>query len=903
MKKTITTLISIFTLFSTKVLAEEIKKPHLSTHEEQYFLKNIKQLTSEGEKSGEAYFSPDGKKILFQSVRDKSKFYQIYMMNSDGSNTKLISSGKGKTTCAYFSPDGKKIIYASNHLAPDSEKEPPKGKGYQWDFEKSLDIFKADLDGSHLERLTTSNAYDAEGTYSTDGKKIIFTSSRDNDDMELYVMDADGKNQKRITNHKGYDGGAFFSPDNKKIVYRRFDDKGNAQIILSDSDGKNIKELTNYPAINWCPSFHPDGKHIVFSSNMNERKNFELYIMDLDGKNLRQITHNKGSDILPVFSPDGKKLLWTSTRSDDKSQIFVADFNIDSFKDTNNYPASIYENLKYLSSDELEGRRSGTKGAEKACDFITQEFKKSGLVPYNGKDFIQKFNVITGVNLGKNNFLKLDKKDVSSNDFVPLSFSADEQITGELVFVGYGITSKENNYDDYAGIDVKDKIVVLLRQEPQKKETRDNKFIQFSDLRYKAFNAKKHGAKGIILINGFGGEDELRKLSNDETTSSGGIPFIHTKRSVIEKLFEKNDLSLKKVQEKINAEVKPFSFSLKTNADISVEIKREYKSTSNVIGIIKGNDEKLKDEVIIIGAHYDHLGYGGSESLSESKEPMIHNGADDNASGTTGLIELAKEISKSNPKRTIAFVAFSGEEIGLLGSSFFTNNTPFKNTVTMINMDMIGRLNESSLSVGGNKTSGDFEPLLNKLNTKYGFKLSFFDDGYGPSDHMSFYTKNVPVLFFFTGIHNDYHRPTDDYYKINFEGLKKVTDFVKDITLEIDNKSEKPNFVKIMPKANLSSDSDSNSGSTAYVGAIPDYTAMSENGTGGVKISAVKQGTPAEKANIKDGDIIVKFDDIVINNIYDYTFAIKSKKPNDKVKLVVKRNDKEVFLDLVLGKK
>lgn len=869
-------------------------------------LTNIKQITVDGEKNGESYFSPDGKEIIFQGIRGKDKFYQIYKMNDQGKNIKLISSGKGKTTCSYFTPDGKKIIYASNHLAPDPEKEEVKNpRGYSWDFEKGMDIFEANPDGSNLKRLTYSNGYDAEGTFSHDGKKIIFTSQRDND-LELYIMNSDGTNQKRLTNYEGYDGGAFFSPDDKQLVYRRFDKMGNAQIVTMDIDGNNLKEITNSKAINWCPVYHPDGKHIVFSSNMNNKRNFELFIMDINGENVKQITFNQSSDVLPIFSPDGKRLMWTSTRSGNKSQIFIADFNNQSLENYEKSSKNVYKDLSFLADDRLEGRRSGTKGADIASEYIAGKFSEIGLKMGNNNSYLQKFDITVGINAGKNNSFEVNNiKADFQKDFTPLSFSDNGIIDGELVFLGYGINAPEYNYDDYKNIDLKDKIAVILRHEPQEKNEKSkfngNKPTQYSELRYKVFTAKNQGAKAIILINGKENyedkEDDLITLKSFGGTGNLGIPVIQAKNSFMEKVLNQD---LKNIQKNIDDKLIPSSFLLNRKAHISVDLNKEYKSTGNVIGFIEGSDKNLKNETIVIGAHYDHLGLGGEESLSDSKEPMIHNGADDNASGTSAVIELARLLKNSKPKRTIAFITFSGEELGLLGSSYFTNHPTLKNIVAMLNMDMIGRLDEDKLSIGGIKTATNFEKIIKNTNSDYKFNLSYFNDGYGPSDHMAFYLKDIPVLFFFTGIHDDYHRPSDDIYKINFQGLDKVISFVKDITLKIDNNNDKPMLVKIAPDPNMMSTSTGKSNGS-YLGTIPDYTAMSSDK--GVKISGVREGSPAEKGGMKKDDTIIKFESIKINTIYDYTYALKSKKPGDKVIIKVLRDGKEVNLNIVIGKK
>ncbi|GIW22840.1 MAG: TolB protein [Candidatus Sericytochromatia bacterium] len=886
-------IIIIFTIFflSTNSKAQENK--------EEFYLKNIEQLTYEGEKSGEAYFSADGKKIIFQSVRGNNPHYQIYTMDIDGKNQKMVSTGKGKTTCAFFSPKSRKIIYSSSHLDEStSQPNEKKESKYSWDFEKSMDIFEANIDGSNLKRLTFTEGYDAEGTYSNDGKYIVFTSQRDND-LEIYIMNSDGTNQKRLTYYKGYDGGAFFSPDDKKIVFRRFDDKGNSQIFLIDRDGKNEKQLTNMQGVNWCPAFHPSGKYIIFSSNFHDKKNFDLFLMDIEGNNIKQLTFNKASDILPYFSPDGKKLMWTSTRNNNKSQIFIADFNTNILNDYSNYSKNIFEHVKYLSSDELEGRRAGTESCNKAASYIFEQFKRNGIknVKY------QNFEVTTNIELGNNNYLKINDKELEINkDFIPLNFSDNNEVESNLVFVGYGISAEEYKYDDYKDIDVKDKIVLILRHEPGEKDEKSifngNKPTQYSEIRYKIFNAKKHGAKGIILINGSiydDNEDELIKLKNSNTSGNLGIPVIQVKNNIFNEIF-----NLKEIQENIDKNYIPNSFDLKVNVNLKTDLIRKNSLTKNVIAFIEGKDKNLKNEIILIGAHYDHLGYGGDESLDTLKD-VVHNGADDNASGVSALIELSNKISKLNTKRSVAFIAFSAEELGLIGSSYFINHPIFENKkiISMINMDMIGRLEQNKLHIGGYKTAKEFEKIINNVNKKYNFKLSLSADGYGPSDHMSFYSKDIPVLFFFTGVHLDYHKSTDDYNKINFGGIQKITNFVYDIIKDIDNLKHKPTFVKLAPSKRITINSGKSN--SVYLGTIPDYSSMDSNI--GVLISGVREDSPAEKGGIKAGDIIIEFNSIKINNIYDYTYALRDKKPGEKVKIKVKRDNQIIELEVKLGKK
>ncbi|MCH7870389.1 MAG: PD40 domain-containing protein [Planctomycetes bacterium] len=303
-------------------------------------LSNITQLTSQEMglfNAGEAYFSPDMKTIIFQATPMGASDYQIYTMDLASRKIKRVSTGKGACTCGFFRPDGKKIIFASSHLRPadDPAKEKGDSQGYQWFFDEHMDIFEADLDGSNLRRLTSTHGYDAEGAYSPDGRRIVFTSKRDGD-FEIYVMNADGSRPRRITHGKGYDGGPFFSPDGLSILYRgdrRNDGKMNLQLRIVGADGTSDRAITDNPIFNWCPYWHPSGKSFIFTQvdheawSRGKRPNYDLFMMTVAGKHQTRITSASAFDGLPVFSPDGKKLMWTSKRGGlDESQVFIADF-------------------------------------------------------------------------------------------------------------------------------------------------------------------------------------------------------------------------------------------------------------------------------------------------------------------------------------------------------------------------------------------------------------------------------------------------------------------------------------------------------------------------------------------------------------------------------------------------
>ena len=325
----------------------------LQPHAREKHIRNIRQLTSGGE-NAEAYFSPDGKQLIFQSTREPYKCDQIFTMGIDNpaASLKMVSTGRGRTTCGYFTSDGNRIVYGSTHLgSPDCPPVPDRSAGYVWPLYKTFDIFSAKLDGTDIRRLTTSDGYDAEATVSPDGRKIIFTSTRDND-IELYEMDVDGRNQRRLTNEPGYDGGAFYSQDSQWIIYRASRPKtetelrqfrdllakelvmpSKLEIMIMRADGSQKRQLTSNGAANFAPYFHPNGKQIIFSSNVNSTNpgmpNFDLYLINRDGTGLEQVTFDQTFDGFPMFTKDGKKLVWASNRnpvSEGNTNIFIADW-------------------------------------------------------------------------------------------------------------------------------------------------------------------------------------------------------------------------------------------------------------------------------------------------------------------------------------------------------------------------------------------------------------------------------------------------------------------------------------------------------------------------------------------------------------------------------------------------
>ncbi len=339
--------ILFFILYAVALLYAQ--QPPTFIHSGENHFANLTMLTDGGE-NAEAYLSFDGKRLIYQSTSDVLKCDQIFTMNIDGTNKKMVSNGLGRTTCSYYLPGDTSIIYASTYLAGNDCPPPPdQSHGYVWKLYDSFDIFSADINGNNLKPLTASNGYDAEATVSPNSDKIVFTSTRDGD-PEIYVMDIDGSNQTRLTFEKGYDGGAFFSSDGSKIVFRASRPKTQEQladyaelvkygfvrptvleIFVMDADGKNRKQITNFGKASFAPFFHPDGNRIIFSSNLNstDGRNFDLYIINIDGTGLEQITFNETFDGFPIFTSDGKYLVFCSNRANKKhgdTNVFIAEW-------------------------------------------------------------------------------------------------------------------------------------------------------------------------------------------------------------------------------------------------------------------------------------------------------------------------------------------------------------------------------------------------------------------------------------------------------------------------------------------------------------------------------------------------------------------------------------------------
>lgn len=572
--------------------------------------------------------------------------------------------------------------------------------------------------------------------------------------------------------------------------------------------------------------------------------------------------------------------------------------------------ARMRKDITFLASDDCEGRGVGTLGLDLAAQYIAVQFNHAGLKPggVNGTYF-QPFPFCTNAKLDGDSELRINGKGnvrdlKQGTDFQVMGTSSSASITAPAVFVGYGVTARGIPYDDYAGVDVKGKIVIALRRLPRWNE-KDKPFDgankdELASLESKQYRAQLAKAAAIILVNdATESKDDLipfAQLAKGIMTVS--IPFVQMKREILDDLLKSNTgKTLAETEKAIDADLKPQSAELRQEITLNVKIKRQETMVKNVIGVLEGSGP-LANETVVVGAHYDHLGYGNSGfSLGgAAAKGKIHHGADDNGSGTTSVMELARRFGamKNRAGRRLVFMTFTAEERGLIGSRHYAKVEPLfplKNTTAMFNLDMVGRLKEDVpggakpklLALGMDSGKG-FADLVNKHNP--GFDIIKDSSVFGASDHYSFYQQRIPVIFFWTGTHPDYHRPTDTSDKINVAGMKRIVDFSERIIEELRTEPTRPEFVETKNPF-------SGGGAKApRLGVQPDY----QFGGKGVKIDAVSADGPAEKAGLKKGDIIIELAGKAIPNVNAYMSIMATQKAGVAIDLKILRDEKEMTL-------
>ena len=580
-------------------------------------------------------------------------------------------------------------------------------------------------------------------------------------------------------------------------------------------------------------------------------------------------------------------------------------------------PDAYMRHVKFLASDELQGRGNGTPELNKAADYLEAEFKSYGLVPAgDGGTYSQKFQLNTGSRLGPGNKLTFKAGDKSvdaliDKDFIPFAFGEKTSISGDLVFAGYGISAEEYKYDDYKNLDVTDKIVLVLAHEPRENDPAspfDGKELTLHGHdNMKAQTAKYRSARAILIVQDPANHEDPSKDLTDAAIGTEvdelGIAALRITRNLAQRLLDAQGKNLLGLQKQIDEKMAPQSSALPgVSAELEMDVIRVKKEVRNVVGLLPGNDPAAGEETVVIGAHYDHLGRGGRSSRSPQLIGQIHNGADDNASGTAGLLELVAWLAKDPlpRRRTYLFIAFAGEELGLRGSEYWAGHPtrPLQKVVAMLNMDMIGRMHDDQIILGGVGTSPVFPELIKTAAAEVGLKFKTSQSGYGSSDHVSFYIKNLPVLFFFSGLHADYHRPSDDWDKINAAGAAKILSMVYNIASQLNALDPRPQFTKVddqMTPGNVRAGGGPGYG--AYFGSIPDMT----DEVKGVRFSDVRPNSPAAKAGLKGQDILIQFAGKEIKNLEDFTYMLRTHKPGETVEVKVLRGGKPLTVQVTLG--
>lgn len=589
-------------------------------------------------------------------------------------------------------------------------------------------------------------------------------------------------------------------------------------------------------------------------------------------------------------------------------------------------PETYVKHVRYLASDDLGGRGNGTRELDKAGDYIAAQFQAIGLKPGGAAGtWFQPFEIVTGLTVGQGNRLtvRAGTQRVSldlGRSYYPLSATPNDSAGASsnqlrdtpLVFAGYGIEARQFNYDDYASVDVKDKAVIVFSHEPQEHDP-DSKFsgrqlTRYSTLLEKAMTARNRGARVLLVVTDPTHEAEQGNytgFAKDPQADNYGIPVLRIDRARVRPLLQ--TWGLETLAKDIDRDLTPRSRDLPGAVIDYVEyLAKARRRIRNVIGTLSGSDPARAGEAVVMGAHYDHLGLGGRHSLSPELAGQIHNGADDNASGTAAVIEMARVATANRARfpRTMVFIAFAGEEIGLLGSAQYVSQptVPLEQTIAMINLDMVGRAKGNILLSGLDATPSLNADVDAAATLVPALTVKRFQEGagVGSSDDTSFALKKIPSIGFFSGFHSDYHRPGDDWQKIDAPGAVQVMTLALELAARIAEKAQRPEFVPVQTSrtpASHSGDPGAVGGYGPYFGSVPDFAQEGE----GVKFAEVRETSPAGRAGLRGGDIMVEFDGKPMTSLADFTFALRDKRPGDVVDVKVMRNGQPLTVKVTLS--
>jgi len=553
----------------------------------------------------------------------------------------------------------------------------------------------------------------------------------------------------------------------------------------------------------------------------------------------------------------------------------------------------LLNHISFIASDTLKGRRSGSPEAERAAEYIRDQFAADGLVLL-GEEGLQSFEVLNSLSAGEHNRLSIGGEHaVPGRDFTPLAFSENGELAAAVHFAGYGFTIETDSlsWQDFTGQELKGKWALILRDGPPPPASGQDRFEPHRSLRKKAQAARDHGAAGVLFVSKATQEEEsLPRLNADQGLGSLGIPLFHIRRSLADRILAGSGVTLAGLQQQLDSTLTPASMALPCTVDARAQVVRQMGRTHNVVGLLPGSDPLLRDEYVIIGAHYDHLGMGGPGSGSRRPDTLaVHNGADDNASGVAGLLELAEKWAAATvkPKRSLLFVAFAAEEMGLLGSKHFVDHplVDLSRAQLMINMDMIGRLNPATRAItfGGTGTAAGLDTLVISLAAAHDLHPTLSPEGYGPSDHASFYARDIAVLFVWTNISEEYHTPEDDAWRINAQGEQDVVSLVFDISREAADRSSRLAFQEAGPKSQPAT----SRRFKVTLGIMPDFTSTSGNG---LRADAVMPDRPAARAGMKKGDIIIAMEGKPVGDIYEYMNRLADFRVGQRISMEILRD-------------
>ncbi len=761
--------------------------------------------------------------------------------------------------------------------------------------------------------------------------------------------------------------------------------------------------MTDFGAASFAPFYFPASvagaadRRIIFSSNYGDPRGreFDLWAINSDGSQLERITHTADFDGFPMFSPDGKRLAFASNRNGKahgETNVFLADWQAAPAEYTATPADTVASRVAWLAAPEREGRGVGTKGITAAAEELAKWMKSTGLQPggeaTNAKaprSFFQPVEVFVGVRDTGSRFTAAAGPPLAATDITAAAMSGSGKFAGSLRFAGYGITAPEARWDDLHGLELKGQIAVVLRGVPADKFP-SGAARSYSDLRYKAWNLREHGAQAVIFVDPKA--DGVAKLTLDGPEGGAGLPVAIASRALVAKWLPaaaKTAPAGAAAAPPAGATAAPPAGATKTTpagtaaappagatkttpagaaaappagatspapaaaagdellalliqaADAgkageitltgkltgNISLVRESRRERNVIGLLPATTPAAAGTsvpAVVLGAHYDHLGLGGRSSMAPG-QTAVHPGADDNASGTAALLDAARQLA-AQPTRSydVYFAAFTGEELGLVGSSRFSQGLAASGGAlqalskdrlkAMLNFDMVGRLSatagptqpggtQPTVVVQGSDSAVEWAELVTPQCQRASLTCKLGGDGYGPSDMTPFYAAGVPVLFFFTGVHADYHRPTDTADKINAMGIVQVAGLASSIVQQLGERLQKQPQGLTFKKPAGPAPRMGDRGYGAYLGTIPDYSAM-QGSPGGVKLSGARPGSPAEQAGIQAEDVLVGLGDSKINTLEDMAFALRKYKPGQAVDVIVLRKGQRQVLHTTL---